>query len=1111
MKKVSIIMPVYNGKEFLSESIESILNQTYTNFEFIIVNEFGSNDGSSLIIQNYAKKDDRIIFIQNEKKEGIAESLNIAIREASGEYIARMDSDDISMPNRIYEQVSFLEKNPEIGLCGIQPTFFGTQKMEWSVSDDPQYIKNSIFFYSPCVHPTIMFRSELIKKYKIFYNENYKASEDYDFLAKFAKVTLISNIKNSNLFKYRLHGTNATYENNEVGLINYSQIMAGLFKDLLKLNFTDDEINLLNCHIGLNPYSGKELFDKYIELDKLLKLILVNSYYSGYNTNEMFKVLRNRFFEIKSCINNKNVPNKELIDFYLSVSIFNNETFDENFIKVKNNFQPEISVLLPVYNSQDYIIDSILSILNQTYSNFELLILYEKGINDRTLDYINIINDTRIKVIKNKTKLGLAGSLNEGIKKAKGKYIARMDSDDISTPDRLEKQYELLEKNPNIDICSSWQKHFGTNYIWIHESPYEDEKIKALLLFECCICHSTVMFRKEKFIKNELFYKTDIRQEDFDLWCRASKYCNFVVLQEILGFYRLHSTNITFNDLNNVSNCQVEIVKNNVKNLNINPAKYRDEVYVGFQYLYDDIPNLKKEAFTLFDEIIKKNKKIHYYNEDALQYAIKKRKRWINKNDIIEDNNGKNHVSFKVWTKSKIKKILYPIYKRIKNRMIIICHNQIEQNNVTYNLNNINQKVDNLEKELNGLNLDQKIELLNKNIDLLKSLQEKKYIEHKKGEKIRIAFFMHAASFWPSFESVYHELINDSRFIFKLFLFSEWEKEKSQFSSCKSFLEENNIEYEILSMKNLLLFNPHIAIMQTPYDKWHREEEFYSKNLKKKGIRLVYIPYGIEFSNLSDSIDLQFGSEFINNMWKIYTINKFTKEKYCIYSTLKSTSIKDFGSPKFDSLYNKNSLVNIDFKKKAKGKKIVLVKIHFPLIKSINTTKILYTPDLQVYIDLLKNIDCYPDFYFIFMLHPKMFDNNNISGIKELENLLNNNKNIYVYKEDDYRCPLYQSDYFICDRSALAIEIGTFNKPVLYLENEKNHEEYLECFEKLINTYYKGNSYSDIQKFLDVCLKDETIDIKKREAAIKNIIETNNGKIGKRIVDDLYDSIDEEE
>ena len=129
MKKVSIVMPVYNGKEYIRESIDSIINQSYKNWEFIIVNEFGSDDGSKEIIEEYAEKDDRIKLIQNTKREGISASLNIGLKAATGDYIARMDSDDISGPNRLVKQIEFLDSNPSIGLCGIQPQFIGDEEI----------------------------------------------------------------------------------------------------------------------------------------------------------------------------------------------------------------------------------------------------------------------------------------------------------------------------------------------------------------------------------------------------------------------------------------------------------------------------------------------------------------------------------------------------------------------------------------------------------------------------------------------------------------------------------------------------------------------------------------------------------------------------------------------------------------------------------------------------------------------------------------------------------------------------------------------------------------------------------------------------------------------
>jgi len=112
---VSVVMPVYNGEKYLRESIDSILNQTYTDYEFIIVND-GSNDKTEEIILSY--NDNRIRYIKNEKNLQIVKSLNRGIELAKGRYIARMDADDISLPRRFEKQITFMENNLEIGVCG---------------------------------------------------------------------------------------------------------------------------------------------------------------------------------------------------------------------------------------------------------------------------------------------------------------------------------------------------------------------------------------------------------------------------------------------------------------------------------------------------------------------------------------------------------------------------------------------------------------------------------------------------------------------------------------------------------------------------------------------------------------------------------------------------------------------------------------------------------------------------------------------------------------------------------------------------------------------------------------------------------------------------------
>ena len=117
MPQISVIMPVYNGERFLSEAVESILKQTYQDFEFIIVDD-GSTDRSLEIIQYYQALDERIILIENGKNIGVASSLNKGISAAKGEFIARMDADDISLPERLEQQRAFMFTRPDLGVLG---------------------------------------------------------------------------------------------------------------------------------------------------------------------------------------------------------------------------------------------------------------------------------------------------------------------------------------------------------------------------------------------------------------------------------------------------------------------------------------------------------------------------------------------------------------------------------------------------------------------------------------------------------------------------------------------------------------------------------------------------------------------------------------------------------------------------------------------------------------------------------------------------------------------------------------------------------------------------------------------------------------------------------
>jgi len=202
-KRISVIMPVYNGEKYLREAVDSILAQTFTDFEFIIVDD-GSTDATAQILDSYT--DPRIIRINNRQNVGLSTSLNNGIALAKGEYIARMDADDISLPERFEKQVAFLNCHLSIGVVGS-----AIQKINdlgeiigiASLPTDPELMEWVLLFGSPFVHPSVMMRTDVVINLG-GYSTKYNAAQDYEFWGRFSKHTKLANLSECLLF-YRIH------------------------------------------------------------------------------------------------------------------------------------------------------------------------------------------------------------------------------------------------------------------------------------------------------------------------------------------------------------------------------------------------------------------------------------------------------------------------------------------------------------------------------------------------------------------------------------------------------------------------------------------------------------------------------------------------------------------------------------------------------------------------------------------------------------------------------------------------------------------------------------------------------------------------------------------
>ena len=270
---VTVLMPVYNGEKHLKEAIESILNQTFTDFEFLIIND-GSDDSSEIIINSY--KDSRIRYIKNEKNLKLITTLNKGIDLSIGKYIVRMDADDISAENRIELLVNFMEKNPEIGVCG---SYFETIGLENKIvkyptqSDD---LETCLLFYNPICHPTTIWRRDIIKKNSIYFKIDYIHAEEYKFWSEISNHSKLANIPEVLLY-YREHDAQISQKHAEEQLKTAKKIRKELLT-AINTSLTQEDIDnweeliLKDFHFN-NPQGIIETLEKLILKSKQNKIL----------------------------------------------------------------------------------------------------------------------------------------------------------------------------------------------------------------------------------------------------------------------------------------------------------------------------------------------------------------------------------------------------------------------------------------------------------------------------------------------------------------------------------------------------------------------------------------------------------------------------------------------------------------------------------------------------------------------------------------------------------------------------------------------------------------------------------------------------------------------
>jgi glycosyltransferase involved in cell wall biosynthesis len=285
-----------------------------------------------------------------------------------------------------------------------------------------------------------------------------------------------------------------------------------------------------------------------------------------------------------------------------------------------NASHPLVSVVLSVYNGEEYLRESINSILSQTQKDFEFLIIDDASL-DGSVDVVTSFNDSRIRLIRNEENLGLVGSLNKGLAEAKGKYIARMDHDDIADPVRFEMQVTFLELNPNVAVLGTGYKIIGkSDQDVVYQTNHQEIRWKQL--YECHMLHPSVFLRREVIEVNNFRYDNRFKHcEDYELWSRISQEYEIANLPDILMQYRLLETSITHKHGQEQKEHSISVRKSLFNYLGLKEIN-REEVFLFERAAYRDFTLTYTELTVLsnlYKRILQCNAKSNYFETSFLR------------------------------------------------------------------------------------------------------------------------------------------------------------------------------------------------------------------------------------------------------------------------------------------------------------------------------------------------------------------------------------------------------------------------------------------------------------------------------------------------------------
>ena len=267
---VSVIMSVYNEPiDWIQQAVDSILNQTFTDFEFIIVNDKPDREENKTLLSELSEKDRRIRVLHNSDNFGLATSLNRGILTAKGRYIARMDADDVSLSERFQKQVSYLDSHPKVGVLGTLVQTINSNNVlgkKLNLRLKNKDLKNSLLFLSPFVHPTVMIRKEVLKNN--LYDINCRVGQDWELWSRLSRITDFRNLSDILLY-YRIHSDQSTIKAGKNRTVSSTKYKTEKLCDIYHIT---GEFRTILCDYMIGESLSRT------DLDKLFLCLIDNEY-----------------------------------------------------------------------------------------------------------------------------------------------------------------------------------------------------------------------------------------------------------------------------------------------------------------------------------------------------------------------------------------------------------------------------------------------------------------------------------------------------------------------------------------------------------------------------------------------------------------------------------------------------------------------------------------------------------------------------------------------------------------------------------------------------------------------------------------------------------------